>query len=238
MIIDAFRKIMDKKPILFLDYDGTLVSIRMNPEDAVPDADVFSALNALKAKYEMWIVTGRSLKEIVSFLGREYNFIALHGAVESTPEGIKYNVPDFRKYRNICNQIEKSGPDMLSRYPGLRLYNKDGNFLFHYGLMDQMLLPALLSEVELLSKRTGMPVYNGKRIVELRIPGINKGIAISKHADDRPLLIAGDDKTDEDAFMEYPGDITIKVGKEETAAKYRLDDPDEMLKVLKAIASL
>ena len=53
MIIDAFRKIMDKKPILFLDYDGTLVSIRMNPEDAVPGQDVFSALNALKAKYEV-----------------------------------------------------------------------------------------------------------------------------------------------------------------------------------------
>ena len=95
---------MDKKPILFLDYDGTLVSIRMNPEDAVPGQDVFSALNALKAKYEMWIVTGRSLKEIISFLGREYNFIALHGAVESTYDGIKYSVPDFRKYRNICNQ--------------------------------------------------------------------------------------------------------------------------------------
>ena len=229
---------MHKDPIIFLDYDGTLVSIRMNPEDAVPTEDVFSALNALREKYEIWIVTGRSLKEIISFLGKGYNFIALHGAVESAPDGIKYNVPDFQKYRNICNQIESEGSDMLARYPGLRLYNKDGNLLFHYGLMEQRLLPALLKEVELLSSKTGMPIYRGKRIVELRIPGIDKGIAIRKHADDRPLLIAGDDKTDEEAFLEYPEDITIKVGKEDTAAKYRLEDPDEVLKVLKAIASL
>ena len=238
LIIDAFRKIKDKKPILFLDYDGTLVSIRMNPEDAVPSKDVLLILNALKEKYEMWIVTGRSLKEIISFLGTEYNFIALHGAIESTPNGIKYNIDDFKKYRDICNRIETTGSDMLSRYPGLRLYNKDGNFLFHCGLMDLGLLPALLSEVEMLSEKTGMPVYNGKRIAELRIPGINKGIAIKKHAGNRPLLIAGDDKTDEDAFLEFPEAITIKVGKEETVAKYRLEDPDEVLTLLKAISSL
>ena len=76
--------------------------------------------------------------------------------------------------------------------------------------------------VKNLSLATGMELYLGKMIVELRIPGVNKGKAIRGIRNGRPAMIVGDDLTDEDAYRENPDAFSIHIGDGPTAAKHSL----------------
>jgi trehalose 6-phosphate phosphatase len=183
----------------------------------------------------MFIVTGRSLTEITGFIGSGFNIIALHGAMTSLKGVLRYNIPDFEHYMKICDDLYREKDIYTGKFQGLRVYNKGGNILFHTGLMQPEYLDDLKHLVSELAHDTGMSVYIGKRIMELRIPGINKGIAIRKYSAGKKKLIAGDDNTDEDAFRENPDAITIHVGPGESISKYRLSDPGEMLMLLKEI---
>ncbi len=224
--------------LLFLDYDGTLVGLKMNPEDAVASEDLLSTLRKLAGKFQIYIVTGRALADLRGFLNDEFDVVALHGAVSYINHKISFNVESFQKYREICNDIYSRKDEYISMFPGLRIYNKDGNLLFHFGLMSDKQHEELFHIVENLSKTTGMPVYKGKLIIELRIPGINKGIAIEKIRAGRDCMIAGDDTTDEEAFLENPDTLTVHVGGGESTSRYRLKDPDEMLLLLKSLCEL
>ncbi|MGC8515869.1 MAG: trehalose-phosphatase [Thermoplasmata archaeon] len=229
------EEIQLQKPALFLDYDGTLVPISINPEDALASTDLIQTLEALDLRYRMFIVTGRSLQEITGFIGSGFNIIALHGAMTSLKGDIRYNIPDFEHYVKICDDLYSKKGIYIRQFTGLRMYNKGGNLLFHTGLMLPEYFDQLKDLVNELAQDTGMSVYIGKRIMELRIPDINKGIAIKKYSAGMKKLIAGDDSTDEDAFKENPDAITIHVGPGESISRYRLSDPGEMLILLKKI---
>jgi len=78
-IIGSFRKA--KKPLLFLDYDGTLVPIRELPEMAVPDMQLISLAEKLAAVSDVVIISGRDR----DFLGKWFSnldltLVAEHGA--------------------------------------------------------------------------------------------------------------------------------------------------------------
>ncbi len=234
-IKNLIQEIQLQKPALFLDYDGTLVPISINPEDALATPDLIETLKALDLRYRMFIVTGRSLQEIMGFIGPGFNIIALHGAITSLKGDLRYNIPDFEHYEKICHDLYTKKEVYIRQFTGLRIYNKGGNLLFHTGLMPPEYFDSLKDLVYELAQETGMSVYIGKRIMELRIPGINKGIAIKKYSAGMKKLIAGDDNTDEDAFKENPDAITIHVGPGESISRYRLSDSAEMLKLLKGI---
>jgi len=53
----AFKKA--KKPILFLDYDGTLTGFVTNPQDAVPDAELKGIIKNLSPIAQVVIISGR-----------------------------------------------------------------------------------------------------------------------------------------------------------------------------------
>lgn len=227
-LTESFRNIMDSDPLFFLDYDGTLVDIRMNPEDATADDRLLSDLEELGRSYELYIVTGRSMNDIMDFIGYDFNIIALHGALARINGVYFENVENFSKFRKKCDDLYDMRESFIGRYPGLRMYNKNGNILFHFGLMEEEKVGDLIAEVRSISEKDGMDVYLGKMIVELRIPGMNKGIAIRKIRGERPSVIAGDDKTDEDAFRMNPDALKIKVGNGETLADFKLRSPGEM----------
>ena len=67
----------------------------------------------------------------------------------------------------------------------------------------------------------------GKRVLEIRPKGYDKGVAAERlaaeHPDRTPVVI-GDDTTDEEAFRATEGGVTIKVGPGPTAAEHRLPD--------------
>lgn len=237
--IESFMEIKDSNPLIFLDYDGTLVGIQMNPEDATADDALIDELHELSRIYETYIVTGRSMEGIEGFLGTGFNIIALHGAISKINGNYVETVDNFSSYRNECDTLFERRLEFIDRYPGLRVYNKHGNVLFHMGLMENGLRAPLIEEVRNMASSVNMEMYLGKMIVEIRVPGINKGIAIHRTRKGRPSLIAGDDATDEEAFMANPDALRIKIGADaETCADYTLDNPEEMKKLLRRIIDI
>lgn len=223
--------------VFFLDYDGTLVGIVPNPEDAKADTDLVDLLSDLSKKFETYIVTGRSLDEMFGFLGRNLNFIALHGALSYRNGDVTPIVDNFQHYEKLCDQIYEKNLSLREKFPGLRMYNKRGNVLFHLGLMRGDQKPELLDIVSKLADENSMDIYHGKNIVELRIPGINKGIAINRFAKGRPSIILGDDATDEDAFLANPEAITVHIGSGPTAARYVLGTTTEARNLIRSVIS-
>lgn len=237
-IVRSFTKLMKSNPVIFLDYDGTLVDIRMNPEDAVADHELIEKLHELSDLYETYIITGRSLSGIEGFIGNDFNIIALHGAISRINGKYMENVPDFSEYERKGNALYDRREEYTGRYAGLRIYNKHGNILFHMGLMEYEKRGSLIDEVGELAVSNNMEMYTGKMIVELRIPGINKGIAIQRIRKGRKSFIAGDDATDEEAFRLNPDALRVKIGQGETSADYTLDTTSMMRDLISRIIEI
>lgn len=230
--LDVEIKSLPVESRIFLDYDGTLVELSPDPETTYPDADLISLLDAVSARYETYIATGRSLNEIRGFLGDRYNIIALHGAViVKRGEDPRYLV-DAARYIKFCDSLFARREEFFSRYPGIKITNKQGGIVFILWRLSAEDTGRLVSELQRLASESGMDLYLGKRIAELRIPGINKGTTIRMIRGGSPALIAGDDATDEDSFRLNPDAVTIKVGDGDTSAKYRVRDVKQFREIL------
>lgn len=230
------RSLKDGKLQLFLDYDGTLVPIEMDPEDCYPDDELVEILNELNEKYDLYIITGRSMEDITRFLGNHFNIIALHGALKLVGGEISENVNTLGYCRQVCDRIYSNRKLFEDQFEGLRLYNKNGNLTFHLGLLqDPGQRETIVDLVKKMGSENMMDVYEGKMIIELRIPGINKGEAIKDVRNGSEAIIAGDDHTDEEAFQINSDAIRIRVGDGPTSADYSLKDYQEMREFLRIL---
>ncbi|MBB4659603.1 trehalose-phosphatase [Parvularcula dongshanensis] len=101
--------------------------------------------------------------------------------------------------------------------------------------------PAVLDALRGLAAKTeGYKLQHGKRVIELKPVGMDKGVAIERLMEDAPFagrrpVFFGDDATDEDGFavVQRLGGEAVKVGDGDTIARYRLDDPDDVWAFLK-----
>ncbi len=221
-IIHRIEKIISMEPQLFLDYDGTLVPIIKNPEINQADYDLLKLISHLDSRFEMYIVTGREVSDIIRFLG-EYNIIGLHGSVFHI-DGQTINIPEFAPYVELFNQIYQNTVYIQEKFHGLRIYNKTGSILFHMGnIKNPRSRETVYKIINFLAFRYNIELYTGIDIIELRIPHINKGTAIKQIRNlNRPAIIIGDDRTDEDSFIANQDAITIKIGDGDTHARFAI----------------
>lgn len=235
-VYNAFTKISDRNPLIFLDYDGTLVNIVLNPWEAFADQDLLTLLSDLSKRYETFVVTGRSIDDIESLLPLNLNLIALHGSVTRRAGKAPSYVSGYNRYKAICQELFSNSDELKRSFPGLRIFDKGGGLLFHMGLMDKNLEAGLQRRVEEIGRMAKMTVYAGYNILELRIPGVSKGTAIRKvRAGNREAMIAGDEGTDEEAFEMNVDALKVKVRVGETIADFMLRDVNEMRSALKLI---
>ncbi|MEM0155554.1 MAG: HAD-IIB family hydrolase [Thermoplasmataceae archaeon] len=236
-VYDAFRSISSLNPMIFLDYDGTLVDIVLNPWEAVADRDLLELLSDLSNRYETFLVTGRSLSDIETLVPIEINLIALHGSVTKVKGKSPTFVPGFNRYVALCRQLMEKYEGLPKIYPGLRIFDKGGGLLFHTGLMDKKLEKDLHLKLSNMASEAGMILYSGYNIFELRIPRVSKGTAIRKlRVGNRNAMIAGDEGTDEEAFELNIDALKVKVREGNTIADFTLHDVKEMRTALSLIA--
>ncbi len=234
MYDEIIKTIVEKGGLtkLFLDYDGTLVDLVSQPEDAVPPVEVLGLLNELKKKVPLYLVTGRDLDGLFSFVGSGFNVIAMHGSQFINETGKEWSVDNFGEYKKRTHEMSIKYSHLERDFPGLRVIDKVGGLQFHYYNVKKSDLESLERVISKISE-DGFEMYSGKYVFELRIEGMDKGKAMRRYVTrDDFILFAGDDRTDEEAFVEFKEHITIKVGKGETAAKFRLDSPADFKKLL------
>src|SRR5690606_16198748 len=122
-----------KKRILFLDYDGTLVSFRSRPHDGVPDEDLKSLLGSLSEKARIVIISGQTRKTLEKWFGDlEVDLIAEHGVwLRRADVG-----EDWQAYAEVDNSWKADIRQVMEYYvlrtPGAFIEEKHHSLVWHY----------------------------------------------------------------------------------------------------------
>lgn len=229
-----------ERPLLFLDYDGTLAPLVPDPAAAYPHPEVPVLLDCLRRDHPLFVVTGRDLAALGRLLPLEVQALGLHGAEEGTP-GTPGRRPDLEAHASTLDRLRASVPDL----PGVFIEDKGGGaFAVHYRHADdpEATRAALRAWAETAPEPLE-PIW-GKAVVELRLRGVTKGTAVLRQVaryPDRTPVYLGDDVTDEDAFRALaearPDAVTVKVGPGPTAARHRLPDVEAVVAYLRGFAA-
>ena len=225
-----------KNRLIFLDYDGTLVSFAKTPDKAMPDEQLLNLLRALSKspRNEVVIISGRDKKTLQEWFGDlNLALVAEHGAWfrprNKSWETIEPLIVDWKKDIHPILEV------FMDRTPGSLIEEKEFSLVWHYRKVDQSLAQIrsreLVDTLVYLTANLNLQILEGSKVIEIKNSGINKGRAalqwISKNIWDFILAI-GDDWTDEELFKVLPEKAySIKVGFSSTTAKFNIKSPNE-----------
>jgi len=246
--IDAIANRLSARPrLVCLDYDGTLTPIRPTPPEAVLAHDMRAAIVKLAQRCPVAIVTGRELADARSMVDIDLVYAASHGFEFQFPgePGERYGPAEtyHAAITETANRAERSA----SAIDGMLIERKSFSTAIHFRNTPPEQVPkveALVGELE--AAHPNLRVLRGKKVCEFQ-PRIdwNKGRAVLMLAERLKVpragvLYIGDDITDEDAFRAIAGDgigIVVSDADRETAATYRLNDPEEVRIFLERLAN-
>jgi trehalose 6-phosphate synthase/phosphatase len=244
-LLDAYRHA--KKRILFLDYDGTLVGFKKQPELASPDENLYNILDklALKRGNEIVLISGRDKRTFTDWFGeKNYSLIVEHGVWMKSPgTGWKLIEKVNKDWKDFIRPVIEFYVD---RTPGSFIEEKNYSLVWHFRKCDPDLgnirAIELKDELTSLIANNNLEILEGNKVIEVKNSGINKGKAASHRIirDHYDFIIGiGDDWTDEYLFEELPRSAyTVKVGMVNTKARYYVDTFNDVRKLLKKVADI
>lgn len=220
-----------KKRLLLLDYDGTLTPIVSLPEQAKPSIEIIDLLRDLDRdeNNHVVLISGRT-KQVLSdwFSPLNIRMVAEHGAFYRNKNAV------WEKQSNTQVNWKDSVRSLFSFYKsrcyGAFTEEKEMALAWHYRNAEKEMglirSRELLNELRELSNDLNFQVLEGKKVVEVKATGINKGVMVKAlvEKDDYDFILAiGDDRTDEDMFKVLRSNgITIRVGLSQSYAKYNI----------------
>ncbi|HKP28471.1 MAG TPA: trehalose-phosphatase [Gemmatimonadales bacterium] len=222
----------DPRWAYFLDIDGTLVALAGSPDRARLEPAFRHVLERVNRSTggAVALISGRSIRDIDRLLGGlRFPAAGQHGLERRNSSGRtsrpRVATPGLGRARDrLCEAVE--------RHPGLLLEDKGLSLALHYRQAPRLagyahrLIRSLVSGLG-----PAFCVQRGKRVVELRPAGRDKGIAMLEFMEEPPFrgrvpVFIGDDLTDEHAFATVNGlaGWSVKVGPGPSAARWRLRD--------------
>lgn len=203
-----------QRTYIFLDYDGTLVPFADTPSEALPPPEVLGLLQGLvnSPGLRVAIISGRDLETLRRFLPVKGLFLAAcHGGLIKPPGDRPYSLQENinrKPLEDLCRHITL----LTAGMSGYLTEMKELCFSFHYrGAAPEeacRVLESVKCFVPLYCPEPCWQTISGKKVLEVRPSGINKGRAILHLLEKWPgavPLFAGDDTTDEDAFAALSG---------------------------------
>ena len=233
----ALAAVAARRPLLVAsDYDGVLARLCDDPSAAVPEpgiADVLARLASAEG-VTVALVSGRGvddLRRTSGFTG-SFRWIGSHGAEYDGPLGAEL----AGRRDRLADLLEP----LVARTPGARLEVKPASVAVHVRqVADRDAAATLLRQAGELAD-SSLTMKPGKDVLELAVTDADKGTGLRRLIDELGAAAAiylGDDLTDEDAFRTLgPGDVTIKVGDGETAARFCVAGPEDVVRVLEDLA--
>jgi trehalose 6-phosphate synthase/phosphatase len=243
-IVDHYKQARQRN--LLLDYDGTLVNFTRVPKDAIPDKRLLSLLTRLgeDPHTNLTIISGRDANVLDRwFQNVPVNLVAEHGAlIKKIGNGWTIEKDINQGWKTI---VRPTFEMFAVRCPGSFIEEKDHTLAWHYRNVDPdlgfMRSRELLDNLFHLIRNSQLQVIDGNKVIEVRVSGIDKGVAAKKIIDENPsdfTLVIGDDKTDEDMFRALDESaVTVKVGPGYSAAQYSVKYPSEVIGLLNELAS-
>ncbi len=236
----AFNRLVESEsPLFFLDLDGTLAPLVADPAMARVPAATRRALQALRRTgVQVVLVSGRSIDGVRRVAATPVDAIlGDHGARALIRGRVR---PWIAANRARLTKAVQAISALVDVTPGIVLEQKDRSLAIHLRILGQHSHPAARRIARRLRER-GLRVLEGHRVLDGQLPGVNKGVAVTRWlARTAPdaVLYAGDDTTDEDAFRALRGrGMVIGVGPRATGAAFRTRDPSTFATWLARLAA-
>ncbi|MCF8219598.1 MAG: bifunctional alpha,alpha-trehalose-phosphate synthase (UDP-forming)/trehalose-phosphatase [Bacteroidales bacterium] len=233
--------IKSNKRLLILDYDGTLVPFKKEPQNAIITQETKKLLENIndQENTDVFIFSERDrgfLNEV--FSDTNLGLIAEHGVCLRYPGG---------KWEQMFHFDDEWKPEIrdifqlyTDRTPGSFIEEKSSSLAWHYRKADPDLGNKRAWELndslrDLLSNQN-IEVNEGKKVLEVKQSVVNKGLTaemLMQQKDYDFILAMGDDWSDENTFqtIEDHG-ISVKIGLEQTQAHYFIEASEKVVPFL------
>ncbi len=244
------QRLKAQRPVIFLDYDGTLTPIVSRPDLATLSAEMRETVAALAARCPVAIVSGRDRADVRNLVQLDTVLYAgSHGFDISGPEGLQMQHQQGADFLPILDQAEALLQQKLKTIPAAFIERKKFSIAVHFRSVAPRHAEQIESVVDaVLASQPQLRKGWGKKVFELQ-PRIDwdKGKAVRwlldalglNTSDVLPLYI-GDDVTDEDAFRTLAErGITIVVSEtpRRSAARYVMQNTAQVQTFLQGLAT-
>lgn len=206
-LVDALAPVL-ADTLIALDFDGTLAPIVGDPSTSRPVPGTVETLSRLAGRgAQLAVITGRDARTVLELgdLDQVPGLIVegLYGA-ETWADGVLTTpaTPPVieRLRRQLPGVLRTAGAE-----PAVWIEDKRLSLVVHGRLAadPEAALAGLRRPVAELANRLGLETHPGRGVIELRLPGFDKGSALLRldaRAARRHVLFAGDDRGDLPAF--------------------------------------
>lgn len=235
----AIARILAQRPLLALDFDGTLAPIVPQPENARAPLAISRILKKLCNRLPVAIVSGRAKADVIDRLGFVPHYlIGNHGA-----EGLPDVHPDLAhdQVAQWKAALEQFAQEFSAA--GVRLEDKGYSLSLHYRLARERDDALALIEKIASSLSPAPRLIGGKCVLNLLPPDAPDKYRAICHllilSGCDSVIFAGDDLTDDVVFEKAPQDwLTVRV--EPAAghrARFHLSHQNEMFLFLQRLLS-
>jgi alpha,alpha-trehalase len=244
------QRLGERRPAVFLDYDGTLTPIVDDPKAAVlPDA-TRRAVRRLAKLCPVAIVSGRDRADVAALVDIEDMIVAGSHGFDITGPGWEHQYEPGAAAQPALMGAADQLDEEVGSIPGVIVERKRYAVAVHFRMAAEDAMTRIDAAVDrAVASHPGLRRTTGKMIFELR-PDLDwdKGRALEfllghLHLDQPDVvpIYIGDDDTDDDALRVIHHDgLGVMVGTDErlTAAHLRLDNPGETMAFLNRLADL
>jgi trehalose 6-phosphate phosphatase len=233
--------------LVALDFDGTLAPVVDDPEKARATPEARAAVERLIALPDtrVALVSGRALKDLeqVAPFGDRVLLVGSHG-IElrlDEPDDVLALDADEQQQLGVLEQVLDQ---MAGTLDSVWIEPKPAGFAVHTRLATERhsRVAHLVAINELKAEAPDATVRLGKNVIEFSVRSTTKGEAVEhlrRYTHATAVFYAGDDVTDEDAFVALTADdLGLKSGEGSTAADHRVADVTEVAAVLSLLATL
>ncbi|XP_044476418.1 probable trehalose-phosphate phosphatase F [Mangifera indica] len=220
----------NKKIAMFLDYDGTLSPIVVDPDRAMMSDGMRSAVRNISKYFPTAIISGRSRDKVFELVGlTELYYAGSHGmdilgpvnstvsdghpnCIKSTDQlGKEVNLfQPAREFIPMINEVFRTLVEKTKKIQGAKVENHKFCASVHYRNVEEKDWSAIAQCVhDILKEYPRLRLTHGRKVLEVRpVIDWNKGKAVEflleslelSNSDDVLPIYIGDDRTDEDAF--------------------------------------
>lgn len=236
----ALAALLQLRPLMAFDFDGTLAPIVERPDDARISASLALRLKALSDRLPVAIVTGRSRDDVRERLGFSPQFIVGNHGAEGEDAGSASS--RLAEPLNGLRALLRSAECALQA-AGVVVEDKTLSMALHYRLStDPAGAEQLIAEL-LTHAPGGLRYFAGKMVVNaVAADAPDKADAVHAlvaRTGATAAFFAGDDVNDEPVFVSAPSHwLTVRVGHDRASkARFCLQDPNEITQLIERTLS-
>jgi trehalose-phosphatase len=233
-----------KRPILLLDYDGTLAPFQVNRDEAVPYPGVRKILNQILAANHtrVVVISGRRVSDLTALLkiNKLPEIWGSHGNERLLEDG-SYILAELSEQEHEGLRMAREWAKDMEFED--KLEEKPASLAFHWrGLGKERaadIKKTVIDKWEPLKENYNLKLLDFDGGIEIKVAGRNKGDAVNRVLNEideiEEIAYLGDDFTDEDAFRALQGRglcVLVRQEKRDTYADLWINPPDELLDFL------